>query len=558
MAVPFKPTRPYPLPVGAEIFTKGGRTHARIGREVYPLSKDGTKYLKPATCYYADVRTADGTRKRVRLSPNKAAAQMMLTETLKRIEGEKSGLVDRLTPHRKTPVATHLTDWENSLRASGRGEEYITLKLTRVRAVADGCGWVLTPDMTADALEAFLLKLRTREKRSVQTANDWLQAVRQFVRWLVANDRLDRDPFARLKPGNVKLDQRRRRGEFTPAEVAKILTAAAASPVTFRRVLTGPDRAMIYRVALGTGFRCAELAALVPDHFDLTATPPTVTLPPEASKNRKGAVQPLPADLAAALGEHLKGKPRKDPVWPGTWASRSADMLKVDMTAAGVPVEADGPNGVEVRDFHALRVCFISDVIRGGADLKQAMTLARHSDPRLTTARYGRTRMGDLGALVNKLPTPGSDAAPDAAAPDSGGGLLMTGEETVGGGGEGGVITPSDPEPLELKAAEECRGDLTTTGAERKGFEPLVRCYPYAALAKRCAPDENPTNSGESAHLPFPDAAPDAAGQGITPDLAAVVDGWDHLPEHIRAAVLALVNTTPPAIKFPDVRKKAG
>src|SRR5205085_4301837 len=34
--------------------------------------------------------------------------------------------------------------------------------------------------------------------------------------------------------------------------------------------------------------RAAELAALVPDFFDLDATPPAVILPPEMSKNRKG------------------------------------------------------------------------------------------------------------------------------------------------------------------------------------------------------------------------------------------------------------------------------
>jgi integrase len=85
---------------------------------------------------------------------------------------------------------------------------------------------------------------------------------------VIANGRLDRDPFARLKPGNVKLDQRRRRGEFTPEEIGKLLSAAVNSPTTFRG-LTGRERRMIYRTALGTGFRAAELAALVPDRFDL-------------------------------------------------------------------------------------------------------------------------------------------------------------------------------------------------------------------------------------------------------------------------------------------------
>ena len=80
-------------------------------------------------------------------------------------------------------------------------------------------------------------------------------------------------------------------------------------------------------------------------------------------------------------------------------------MLRIDLKAAGIPVKVDGPEGVEGRDFHALRNCYISDVLRTGADLKQAMTLARHSDPRLTAGRYARTRLHDLGAVVNKLPS---------------------------------------------------------------------------------------------------------------------------------------------------------
>src|SRR5688572_11058365 len=108
---------------------------------------------------------------------------------------------------------------------------------------------------------------------------------------MVSNGRLDRDPFARLKPGNAKLDQRRRRGEFTPAEIEKLLTATAASPTMFRG-LDGPSRRMLYRVALGTGFRAAELAALVPDNFELDADLAAAVLPAEFTKNRKPAVQP--------------------------------------------------------------------------------------------------------------------------------------------------------------------------------------------------------------------------------------------------------------------------
>ncbi len=505
MATLFKPTRPYPLPAGTEVIDKDGKPHARVrekGRTtLYPLSEDRTQYLKPAAKWAADVRLADGTRKRVRFSPNRDASALMLADLLKRIENEKAGLIDRTTAHRKRPLSTHLDNWQDSLAASGRGEEYIALKLTRVRAIVDGCGWAFTPDMTADRLEIFLRDLRETEGRSIQTANDWLQAARQFCRWMVANDRLERDPFARLKPGNAKLDPRHRRGEFTPDERARMLRATGSSPVVFRRTLAGTDRVMLYRVALGTGYRAAELAALVPDNFDLDATPPAVVLPAEFTKNRKGAVQPISAELAADCRAYLRGREAKSPVWPGTWADRSADMLKLDLVAAGVPAEVDGPEGVEVRDFHALRNCYISDLLRAKADVKQAMTLARHSDPRLTTARYGRTRLHDLGALVDRLPSHADNppesavarltgtnaegsmgAAPGAAAVGDGRGQLKTIGETSSRDEE----APEMKKPLGGQGFEDNQEPSKTIGAERAGFEPAVRFYPYAALAKRC------------------------------------------------------------------------
>lgn len=485
MATLFKPTRPYPLPANPDLAEKDGKPHIRVrerGKAVlYPLTEDGRQYLKPAAKWAADVRFADGRRKRVRFSPNRDASAVMLADLLKKIENQKAGVVDRFADHRKQPLADHLNDWEKSLAASGRGEEYIALKLARVRNAAEECGWLYLSDMTADRLEIFLLNLREKHKRSVQTSNDWLQAVRQFVRWMIANDRLDRDPFARLKPGNARLNVRRRRGEFAVEEVGKLLAATAGSEAVFRG-LCGSSRCILYRVALGTGFRAAELAALVPDYFDLTANPPVVVLPAEFNKNRKAATQPLSDELATELRVYLKGRARKEPLWSGTWADRSADMLKLDLDAAGVPVQIEGAEGVEVRDFHALRNCYISNVLRTGADLKQAMTLARHSDPRLTASRYARTRLHDLGVVVNKLPNAvpstggclGVDkgnreqtgAAPGAAEGESGGECLRTAEDETAAND---AATETN-KPLENQGFECNRGLPTTIEAERAGF----------------------------------------------------------------------------------------
>src|SRR5262249_30223985 len=50
---------------------------------------------------------------------------------------------------------------------------------------------------------------------------------------------------------------------------------------------------------------------------------------------------------------------------------------------------------------------------QAGVSVKQAMNLARHSDPKLTMARYGRPQLGDLASAVARLPalaaTPGNE-----------------------------------------------------------------------------------------------------------------------------------------------------
>ena len=108
---PVQADPPVPAPANPEIIDKDGKPHVWVkerGKSVfYPLSDDRTQYLKPAAKWAADVRFADGKRRRVRFSPNRDAAAVMLTELLKRIENEKAGVIDRTTEHRKRPLSAH-------------------------------------------------------------------------------------------------------------------------------------------------------------------------------------------------------------------------------------------------------------------------------------------------------------------------------------------------------------------------------------------------------------------------------------------------------------------
>ena len=95
--------------------------------------------------------------------------------------------------------------------------------------------------------------------------------------------------------------------------------------------------------------------------------PPTVTVMACYTKNGREAVQPIAAGLADRLRPWLARKAPGRPVFDGM-TDRTAEMLRVDLEAAGIPYEtASG-----VADFHALRAAYVSQpggVRRIGQDL---------------------------------------------------------------------------------------------------------------------------------------------------------------------------------------------
>ncbi len=121
-----------------------------------------------------------------------------------------------------------------------------------------------------------------------------------------------------------------------------------------------------------------------------------VTLSSVYTKNKKPAEQPVPAEVADLLRGYLEGRPADKPIWPGSWHERAADMLRIDLDAAGIPYITDGPDGPQYADFHCLRHSYVALLDRSGATLKEAMQLARHSDPKLTMKIYGKARRHDL------------------------------------------------------------------------------------------------------------------------------------------------------------------
>lgn len=127
-------------------------------------------------------------------------------------------------------------------------------------------------------------------------------------------------------------------------------------------------------------------------------------MPMKSTKNRKGARQPIPSGTADLLRPWLAEQPEGKRLWPGLWYTKAAEMLRIDLDAANVPYIVQGDEGPLYADFHSLRHSYIAALDRAGATLKEAMQLARHSDPKLTMAVYGKARPETLAGRVEQLP----------------------------------------------------------------------------------------------------------------------------------------------------------
>jgi hypothetical protein len=175
-------------------------------------------------------------------------------------------------------------------------------------------------------------------------------------------------------------------------------------------------------------------------------------------------------------------------------------MLRIERDACGSPYAVEGPDGPLYADFHALRHSFIALLDKSGATLKEAMQLARHSDPKLTMAVSGRAALHDLGAAVERLPALTSAAEKKPVVP-----LRATctkGTEraipAITGVGESGMVTGMVTRPAAVSCREVSHADGAHLSAEEtpesSNYQVSLELMPIVASCRLSseAPQEGP------------------------------------------------------------------
>ena len=305
-------------------------------------------------------------------------------------------------------------------------------------------------DLTRDRAQSALAALRA-SGLSLQSLNHHRAACRAFTRWAWKDGRTVEDALVGLTGYNPREDRRHDRRTLAVEELRRLI-ASAQRGESYRR-MTGPARALCYRLAVATGLRFSEIASITPASFDLCAAP-TVTVAAAYTKNGEPATLPLPADLAADLASFLAELHSEAPVFP--LPDKGAAMLRADLAAAGIPYrDAAGL----VFDFHSLRCQCATLADAAGVSPRVVQRMMRHSTLELT-GRYTRPRMHDLASATAAMPTLRPDA-PDAepmAATGTEGRLIgdrLAHYLTTGGDGSGrigavsgGDTSTEDPPPM--------------------------------------------------------------------------------------------------------------
>lgn len=253
--------------------------------------------------YYITYFVRPGQRKTVKGCKDKAAteafARKLEADAMLRREGVIDPKNDRYAAAEAKPLKDHLADMVVALKAKAvtiKQAETVEARVTHMLALckAEHISQI-SPSAMQGALgtirEAGASKQSRKKGASLQTCNHYLRAVKQFTRWLWRDGRAREDPLAHLSGFNVQLDRRHDRRALTDEELAWLMQGAEQGPVAYG--MTGPDRAILYQVAVGTGLRANELRNLVPGSFDLDAHPPTVTVEAAYSKHRRKDAQPM-------------------------------------------------------------------------------------------------------------------------------------------------------------------------------------------------------------------------------------------------------------------------
>ncbi len=476
MGTVYKETFTKPLPAGAKIIVRKGQRlaqwqDAKGKTRTAPLTAAGDRITVEAGTYTAKYRDGSGIVRKVATGcRDESAARSVLGDLERRAELVKAKVItaaeDAIADHQETPLGEHVAAFIAHQTAKGLNRVRVKNSENRLVRLTGECGFRALGDLSAAALERWLVARQT-EGMGAGTRNEYRQELVGFANWCVRTRRLLNNPFVGVPKADAKADCRRKRRALTERELVGLLDVARRRPLaealtvrrgrrkgevvaklrreTRRRLeVLGWERALIYKTLVLTGLRKGELASLTAGQLVLDADPPYLVLDAADEKNRQGSTIPLRADLAADLREWLAYRlqtlqdaarnakavpfdqePAADAPWgcrrdsdgsPGPRAiparlpadarlfSVPAGLLRIlDRDLKAAGIPKQDERGRTV-DVHAMRTSFGTLLSKAGVAPRTAQAAMRHSTIDLTMNTYTDPKLLDVAGALESLP----------------------------------------------------------------------------------------------------------------------------------------------------------
>ena len=329
-------------------------------------------------------------------TPDKRCAEKRREELRKEKLFERDGLLmpKPLREAAQRELSNHLKDFLGDLRRRGKSDKYLANLEYRVGELTKSCHWSTVKDITADS---FQTGSRQNDGLAAKTMNDYLEAVRCLLGWLIKNGRAQCNPLQTVEKVKVVEDKTRQRRAFTTAEFCRLLDAVPK------------NRKAIYLMAIHTGLRRSELAGLKPSDIHLNAVVPFVQVRASTTKNGKAVTMRLHQDVVVALRDLGSTGSSDEPIFSHF---PRIERFRRDLKLAGVQYRDDAGR---VADFHSLRKTFCTNLANAGVASRVAMTLMRHSDRRLTDKVYTDENLLGKSSAIEAIPSYANPASQGAS-----------------------------------------------------------------------------------------------------------------------------------------------
>jgi len=374
---------------------------AFVYKPVVTSRKNGKQRRRRSRYYWASYTDVSGKKIRrvMKLSngskiTNRRVAEAELRQLVQQLERKSAGLVDPSVESARIPIRVVLARFVRHLRALRRSRIHVFKTRQRVKWLAEHGEINQLADVTGSNISK-ALRILSNRNRAPKTINDYRAAMFGMCQWALKVERLiDRNPLESVPLIEINGDVRKVRRALTPVEAVRLLDNA------------GP-RALWYELAMFTGLRVSEIAALEWRDIEVEGARPSIRLRAKTTKAKRADRIPLRIDLVTKL---VAARP--------TFAIPTHHVFKTTPTGAtfrrdcervGISWQADERG--RTLDRHSLRTTFVTWLSVCGVDPRTAQELARHTDISLTMQNYTDPKLINLSAAIEKLPSLESDDA---------------------------------------------------------------------------------------------------------------------------------------------------